>query len=131
MYGEFRPADTTVGGEARWPVLLAPGSMPFEMGLLLAAHFLGDFAFQSAWMAAEKTKSNEVLVYHVCTYSAPFFALAAVPGMHITLEGFLLNAIAHAAIDYCKGHEIVVKTIWQDQLLHLATILTLFAIGWL
>src|SRR5579883_1152325 len=42
----------------------------------LACHFVGDFAFQSAWMTIEKGKSWEVNFYHGATYTAPFLLFA-------------------------------------------------------
>ncbi len=96
--------------------------------LLFAAHFVGDFAFQSAWMAMEKRKNLEVLAYHVFTYSTPFVVLAVFPDVSVTLMGLVLNAVLHFIVDYCKGREWV-KTIWQDQMLHAFCIGLLFLAG--
>lgn len=104
--------------------------LPLQLALLCAAHFIGDFAFQSAWMAAEKAKSLEVLFYHVATYSGAFVALALIPGTHVTMVGLAANFCFHFAIDYAKGRGWV-KTIWQDQSLHLASLGLLVALGWM
>ena len=85
--------------------------------VLFACHNIGDFAFQSAWMAMEKAKSKEVLFYHVVTQASPFMLLAAVPGFHITWYGLLIHMALHATVDELKGKQVI-KTIWQDQLCH-------------
>lgn len=84
---------------------------------LFACHNIGDFAFQSQWMAIEKAKSREVLVYHVITQAAPFMLLGFMPGMHVTLVGLALHMALHFVVDTlkCRG---TIKTIWQDQLCH-------------
>jgi len=40
--------------------------------LLLSAHFVGDFAFQSSWMGIEKARSWEITFYHTLIYTATF-----------------------------------------------------------
>lgn len=40
---------------------------------LIVAHLIGDFLFQSHWMASNKAKSSFVCVVHVAFYLVPFF----------------------------------------------------------
>jgi hypothetical protein len=105
-----------------------------------AVHFIGDFAFQSAWMALMKSplqndgkvdSPNEVLLYHCLTYTATFVVFAKVFGTSANPLAFLAIFLAHLVVDYHKARKIVVKTIWLDQLLHLLTLLPLIWIGWL
>ena len=95
---------------------------------LVACHNIGDFAFQSAWMAMEKGKNLEVLAYHVLTQATPFFVLAMVPGAHATAVGLVLHMALHATVDYLKGRGII-KTIWQDQLCHYVCMFSEHALG--
>ena len=87
------------------------------LAVLFACHNIGDFAFQSAWMAMEKAKDKEVLFYHVITQASPFMLLAAVPGFHITWYGLVIHMALHATVDYLKGKGHI-KKIWKDQLCH-------------
>lgn len=98
--------------------------------VLFACHHIGDFAFQSAWMAMEKAKDKEVLVYHVLTQAAPFMLLVLVPSMHVTPQGLGLHMVLHGTVDYLKGRGII-KKIWQDQLCHHTCTLFEHLIGWI
>ena len=100
------------------------------MAILIACHHIGDFAFQSAWMAMEKAKDKEVLVYHALTQAAPFMLLVLVPGMHVTLQGLMLHVALHIFVDYLKGKGVI-KKIWQDQACHHICMLFEHLIGWL
>lgn len=108
------------------------------LAVLFACHNIGDFAFQSKWMAAVKANNKEVLGYHVITQLSPFILLSLVPGMHITPQGLVLHAVLHAITDYCKGNCYVMKNgekkymeIWQDQLIHYTCMVFEHAIGWI
>ncbi|WP_069802992.1 DUF3307 domain-containing protein [Thermogemmatispora onikobensis] len=83
----------------------------------LACHFVGDFAFQSSWMALEKGKSWEVAFYHCATYTAVFVLFARPSVLAIVL---LLTT--HLIIDALKARYHIIPSIWVDQLLHLVTI---------
>jgi hypothetical protein len=86
----------------------------------LACHFVGDFAFQSAWMTIEKGKSWEVNFYHGATYTAPFLLFA-----HCTPFAAFVIFATHIVIDPLKARYKIVGPIWVDQLLHLAVILVI------
>lgn len=99
--------------------------------LLIACHLIGDFAFQNAWMVAEKGKSWEVNGYHALTYTAPFVFLAFAPGAVLTLGALLVILVTHFWIDALKARWQVIKHIWMDQLCHFGVLAGLLAIGWL
>ncbi len=84
----------------------------------LACHFIGDFAFQSAWMTIEKGKSWEINFYHGATYTAPFLLFA-----HCTPLAAIVLFATHIVIDPLKARYKIVGPIWVDQLLHFAVIL--------
>jgi hypothetical protein len=92
------------------------------MGIVpaLACHFIGDFPFQSEWFVAMKGKSWEVNFYHAATYTAPFVLLGVPP-----LEVAILF-VSHFCIDPLKARWGIVKTVWQDQLLHGSVLCILF-----
>jgi len=94
--------------------------------LLAAAHFLGDFAFQSRWMVENKGKSWEVNAYHTLTYTATIFVVAVLAGLNLPTWFFVTIMISHFLIDPLKARYNIVKSIWADQLLHLVVIYALY-----
>ena len=84
----------------------------------LACHFIGDFAFQSAWMSMEKGKSWEVNFYHGATYTAVFVLFA-----HSSLLATAVIFGTHLVIDPLKARYRIIGPIWLDQFLHIVTIL--------
>jgi hypothetical protein len=90
----------------------------------LACHFIGDFAFQSTWMSAEKGKSWEVNFYHCATYTATFVLFA-----HPSLDAIIAILCTHFVVDALKARYKVIKTIWFDQLVHIATIVVILLAG--
>lgn len=101
--------------------------------LLLAAHFLGDFAFQSTWMVMEKSKNWGVLFWHVCMYTASI-VLMAILGHGVFLDwsgdvtgiGIAMVFVSHGFIDtFVKGRWGVTEKIWIDQLCHASVIILL------
>jgi hypothetical protein len=83
----------------------------------LACHFVGDFAFQSAWMSMEKGKSWEVNFYHAATYTAVFVLF-----IHPSLLAVVVLLGAHFVVDPLKARYKIIGPIWLDQLLHVLTI---------
>lgn len=98
--------------------------------LLIMCHHIGDFAFQSQWMAAEKGKDWEVMAYHVLMYTVMFVPLAVVLP-HMNLAAVVIIFGSHFTIDPCKARWKFVKEIWQDQLFHYGVLAALVAAGWL
>ncbi|MFH1841105.1 MAG: DUF3307 domain-containing protein [Candidatus Shapirobacteria bacterium] len=85
----------------------------------LAAHFVGDFAFQSGWMAVQKGKSWEISFYHAATYTAAFVLFPT--GLSALSLGIIL--ISHLIIDHLGSNAKITKHLWQDQILHLLVII--------
>jgi hypothetical protein len=86
------------------------------MGELLA-HAVGDYVFQSDWLAAEKVKRHGPAALHAASYAAAFLpltrslrALAVIGGTHFVIDRWRLakhvcwakNQLAPAA--YRPGH---------------------------
>lgn len=97
--------------------------------LLIAAHFLGDFPFQSEWMIKMKETSWEINGYHALTYTATFYVLAYLGNVALPIWFFLGILISHFFIDPLKARYKVIKNIWLDQILHLSIIYLLFSLS--
>ena len=61
----------------------------------IVAHLIGDYIFQSHWMATEKTKNSVAAAVHAITYSIPFLfitqspeTLAIICGTHFLVDRF-------------------------------------------
>lgn len=90
--------------------------------LLLACHFVGDFAFQSEWLSNNKGKSWEMNFYHVATYTAVFVLFGG--GLSLLSLGIIF--VSHFLIDPLSSRWGIVKDIWQDQLLHVLVLIFIF-----
>ncbi len=89
-----------------------------EILWLLAGHFIGDFAFQTDWMAVQKGKSWEVNAYHALVYTAAMFVVTAIGGIELTPLALLILAGSHFLIDPLKARWGIIHSIWADQLAH-------------
>ena len=105
-----------------------------------AVHFLGDFAFQSAWMAIMKSPlqndgkdvdPNEVLLYHCLTYTGTYIVFAKAFGMSVDPLAFLVIFLAHVVVDWHKARKRYITTIWLDQTLHTLTLVPLILLSWM
>ena len=63
----------------------------------LLCHILGDYVFQSHWMATNKTKSSVAALCHVLTYAVPFLflkpsvaAMVIIIGSHFVIDRWRL-----------------------------------------
>lgn len=63
----------------------------------IVAHLVGDYLFQSHWMATEKSKQNFAAAVHAITYTLPFLfvtwspiALAIIVGTHFLIDRYRL-----------------------------------------
>ena len=56
----------------------------------LILHLLGDYVFQSDWMAQNKTKSTEAAFWHATVYSLPFLFIASWPAWLVIWSTHLL-----------------------------------------
>ena len=63
--------------------------------LLLTLHFVGDFLFQTTWMALNKSKDNKALTAHVAVYSVCFMAFG--------LEFVAITFVLHWITDWCTS----------------------------
>ena len=63
--------------------------------IALLAHLLGDYVFQSEWMAQGKRKSALVAAVHALAYSVPFLLLCSP-----SLLAWAVIVVTHAAIDH-------------------------------
>ena len=87
------------------------------IALGIIAHLIGDYIFQSHWMATEKTHRWWPAIAHAITYGLPFllvtqspWALAVIIGTHAVIDRYRLakhvvwakNQLAPAA--YRPGH---------------------------
>ncbi len=91
----------------------------------LACHFIGDFAFQSAWMSMEKGKSWEINFYHCATYTAVFVLFA-----HASSLAIVILLCTHFVIDPLKARYKLIGPIWLDQFLHILTIFIILFWKW-
>jgi hypothetical protein len=96
---------------------------------LLAGHFLGDFAFQSTWMAEKKGQSWEINFYHVLVYTASVLALGKLGNYSLTITGLLIIALSHFFIDSLKARYEKIPYLWLDQILHLLILGGVFIFG--
>lgn len=92
---------------------------------LIAGHLLGDFAFQSDWLAVQKGKSWEVNAYHALVYTAAMFVVAAIGDIALPVLVLFIIFLSHFIIDPLKSRWYIIKHIWLDQLLHLAVLVVI------
>lgn len=59
----------------------------------IIAHLIGDYVFQTHWMAINKTKKIWIAVLHASTYTIPFIFITQTP------KPLLIILITHAIID--------------------------------
>ena len=72
---------------------------------LLVGHMVGDYIFQTFWMATQKTKYFPALALHSAIYSCSVW-IASLPAGGLSLLSVLFVFATHAAIDKRK------LTIW-------------------
>jgi Protein of unknown function (DUF3307) len=86
---------------------------------LMLAHWVGDFLFQSGWMALEKGRSIVALGAHVATYGAVLLVCSLLLAPVTAAVPFvLLNMALHLAIDAAENQWGFFSTIGFDQWLH-------------
>jgi hypothetical protein len=69
--------------------------------LILVAHFVADFIFQSDYHAVNKSKSNFVLAQHVLIYSAILTLFGLL--FPISLAWIVFNCVGHFITDWCTS----------------------------
>lgn len=103
--------------------------------IFLIAHFLGDFVFQSHWMAQNKSKNILALLAHVGAYTLVFGGISLLfVGFTSSVAVFIaVNVVIHFGIDFYTSR--LTSYLWSeenwhwffvaigfDQLLHYLTI---------
>lgn len=68
----------------------------------LVAHLVGDYLFQSDWMAQNKTKSVRAAMIHAITYTLPFLLLTQ------SFWALFTITMTHALIDHYRLARYVV-----------------------
>lgn len=66
------------------------------IALAFLAHFVGDYLFQSDWMASEKTKRWWPAVAHALTYGLPFLVVTR------SIPALVVIVATHAVIDHYR-----------------------------
>ena len=89
-----------------------------QLLFLIALHFIGDFPFQSEFLALGKGKSWELNFYHVAIYTSVFIVFGK-----ISFAAACILFISHFFIDPLKARWAIVRHIWQDQILHIAVLI--------
>lgn len=93
---------------------------------LAACHMLGDFVFQTDWMAARKLTNWKVRAIHVLVYSATFLpVLLFYYNAWAALLFFLALILTHFVLDsrrWVSGEKWPPKPIIVDQTLHLVVL---------
>ena len=76
--------------------------------LILFLHWVGDFVFQSDWMAKNKSKSNRALLIHVAVYCIPL--------MFFGWKFALINCALHFCVDFLTSR--VTSKLWEAKQVH-------------
>ena len=95
---------------------------------LITAHLLGDYVFQSQYIADSKKKDIYHLTVHCWLYTACFWCVLALVNK-LSLGVILFIFISHMIIDYSKckfGHKIGAKAYAIDQILHYVVVFIVF-----
>lgn len=69
---------------------------PFD--ILLVGHLIGDYLFQTSWMAANKAKRWGPLLAHVFVYTSTVYAISFGFG-GLSIPGILLIFVSHLLLD--------------------------------
>lgn len=96
--------------------------------LVIWLHFLADFVLQSDYMSKNKSKSDLILLKHVCIYAVTFLVVG--------IPYAIVNACLHFVVDWCtsritshlytegKIHQFFV-VIGFDQAIHMSCLILL------
>lgn len=100
--------------------------------LILAAHMLGDFVFQTQWVADRKLKSAWVRLLHVWTYTACFLPIVGLASLSLrqAVAFLLLVFITHFITDsrrWASSDLWELKPLMVDQTIHITTLAILAA----
>jgi Protein of unknown function (DUF3307) len=91
---------------------------PFwQLVVLLATHWVGDFVLQTNFQASNKNKRRDALARHVATYTATLFVVAAILfGWMMAVIFAAVNGALHFATDYITIR--ATSKLWAEQNWH-------------
>lgn len=95
---------------------------------ILFAHCLGDYLFQTNYLAMNKGKDNYLLFVHSVLYT---FAILLVFSSTISFWGYWFILLSHIIVDYVKARGITPKlfgdkkALFLDQLIHYMILLVI------
>jgi hypothetical protein len=91
---------------------------PFwQLVVLLATHWVGDFVLQTNFQASNKNKRLDALSLHVATYTATLFVAAAILlGWMLAITFAAVNGVLHFATDYFTSR--ATSKLWAEQNWH-------------
>ena len=101
---------------------------------VLMAHMMGDYLFQSDYLAMNKGKDNYILLAHSILYTVGVMFVAYIMSIEISLDGLMILSALHLPIDYIKARGITPKYLGNknalilDQLIHYLTLLFVLSI---
>jgi hypothetical protein len=77
----------------------------WQLALLLFAHWIGDFAFQTSWMATGKSSRLDALIVHVLTYSIVLAGATVLlfGQTELAAKFVACNAVLHFITDFCTS----------------------------
>ncbi len=83
---------------------------------IIIAHAIGDYVFQSSYLAGNKGKDDYLLLIHCITYVAPFVFFFGITWQLLPLF------VIHVIVDRLKARHNKIN-LWQDQVIHYLTAL--------
>ena len=99
------------GGVAAAMIALPPF---WQLVVLLATHWVGDFVLQTNFQASNKNKRLDALSRHVATYTATLFVVAAILfGWMLAITFAAVNGALHFATDYITSR--ATSKLWAEQ----------------
>ena len=88
---------------------------------LFGLHFIADFPWQGDWLGLNKGKNWELMVYHCLIYAGSFAVFTNLSWKYIAII-----FVTHLIIDPLKARWGIIKAIWQDQVLHLLVLTSIW-----
>ena len=100
---------------------------------VIMAHTVGDYLFQSNYIAQNKGKDNYILFIHSVLYAVSFLILGYAMKININSTKLLVIALGHYPVDYIKARGISTKVLGEskalimDQIIHYLFILAVLS----
>lgn len=92
----------------------------------LAGHFVGDTGLQTPWLGENKGKLWVANFLHAAVYTSVIFLAARIDGTTLTITAVAVIFGSHFLIDPLKARWGIIKSIWLDQVLHLAVLVLVY-----